>query len=196
MSAEARNPEKRRMEEAEPKASSAAVPIVIFFVLMAVLYAGTLYLDRYSGGFNPLVYSPNIDAPKPPDDIDPKGKIVYSQACMPCHQANGQGMAGQFPPLAGSEWVLTANPERMIRIVLNGASGPMTAKGAQYNNVMVPWRDVLKDEDIAAVVTYVRNEWGNKASAVTAQQVKAVRDATADKSGPWTEPELLQVPEQ
>ena len=124
MNADARNSENRRIEEAEPKASSVAVPVVIFLVLMVLLYAGLFFLDRTAGGFSPMVYAPNAKAPAAPGGPDPKGKLVYNQACAPCHQANGLGLAGQFPPLVGSEWVLAASPERAIRIVLNGAAGP------------------------------------------------------------------------
>ena len=73
----------------------------------------------------------------------------------------------------------------------------MTVKGAAYSNVMVPWRDVLSDADVAAVASFIRNnaDWGNKASFVTPTQVKAIRDETKDRSGrPWTADELLKVP--
>ena len=87
-------------------------------------------------------------------------------------------------------------PNRIIRIVLNGAAGPFVVNGAQYNNVMVPWRDALSDDDIAAVLTYIRNDWGNKSPAVTPAQVKVIRDATKDKAGSWTMEELKAVSEK
>ena len=191
-------------DESEPKALSTAVPVIVFIALALVLYWGVVFLDEHAGGFNAKVYQPfesekALAAMQPKTEGDVvflKGKDVFGRTCAPCHQATGQGLPGQFPPLVGSEWVLTPNPERAIRIVLNGLTGPVAVKGAEFNNTMVPWRDALTDEDIAAVATYVRNEWGNKASAVTADQVKKIRDATADKVGSWTAEEVLQAPEK
>jgi len=106
------------------------------------------------------------------------------------------GTPGMFPPLGGSEWVNAEGHQRIIRIVLNGLSGPIEVSGAQFNNVMVPWRDILKDEDIAAVLTFIRSEWGNKGDPVPVEEVKAVRAATPDRASPWTADELKQVPEK
>ncbi len=189
--------------ETEPKAALVAAPVTLFAALAILLYWGMLYLDKHAGGFNPQVYPPYdsyaaVKAVQPKsegDEVFEKGKKVYALSCSPCHQTSGLGMAGMFPPLAGSEWVLTPKAGRAIRIVLHGAAGPMEVKGEQYNNAMVPWRDVLSDEDIAAVLTYVRNEWGNKAGPVSPDDVKKIRDATADRSASWTAQELLQIPE-
>jgi mono/diheme cytochrome c family protein len=84
----------------------------------------------------------------------------------------------------------------MIRIVLNGLQGPIVVNGAEYNNVMLPWRDQLTDQDIAAVITFVRGnkEWGNNAGPASPAQVKAIRDATADRGTYWSPSELLGIP--
>src|SRR5690606_29517374 len=108
------------------------------------------------------------------------GEQVYA-VCAACHQQNGQGMAGSWPPLVGSEWLLN-NPEVPIRIVLHGLEGPITVKGQAYDNIMQAWADQLNDEQIAAVLTYARSSWGNNAPAVTAEQVAAVREATQDQA--------------
>jgi mono/diheme cytochrome c family protein len=125
-----------------------------------------------------------------------KGRRIYRANCAACHQESGLGVSGQFPPLAGSDWVLTEGPNRIIKLVLNGISGPIKVNGQTYNNVMVPWRDTLKDEDIAAVVTYIRSEWGNKASDVKPEQVAKIREATRDKVGSWTADALLALPDK
>ncbi|MFN7141031.1 MAG: c-type cytochrome, partial [Limisphaerales bacterium] len=150
-----------------------------------------------AGGFNKMVYAPYrsmAELPVPAGDDTALGRRVYMASCAPCHQANGMGMAGQFPPLAGSEWVLTPGPGRAIRIVLDGVAGPMEVRGVHYNNAMVPWRDNLSDEEIAAVVTFIRNEWGNQASKVTPEQVAELRAATAGR-GTYTAEELLRLPD-
>lgn len=100
------------------------------------------------------------------------GKTQYA-VCMACHGADGGGAAGIGPPLAGSEWVL-GPVENLIRIQLRGLMGPIKVKGTDYNLVMPPQAH-QNDEQIAAVLTYIRNNFGNKASAVTAEQVSALR---------------------
>ena len=111
------------------------------------------------------------------------GKEVYMKAaagggmCFTCHQPNGEGMAGQFPPLAGSDWVL-GDKERLIKISMYGLIGEIEVNGVKYNNVMAPPGippGSLTDEQIANVLTYIRNDWGNSASAVSAEEVAAVR---------------------
>lgn len=108
----------------------------------------------------------------------PDGAQLY-QRCATCHQVNGAGVAGAFPPLAGSEFVLAANPTAAIRVVLRGMQGPVTVKGATYNSVMVAYGTgaEMSDAEVAAVLTYVRSAWGNSASAVTPDQVAAERPA-------------------
>jgi len=108
--------------------------------------------------------------------------------CATCHQPDGKGLPGTFPPLAGSE-LLTGPAEKPIAIVLHGLNGPVTVAGAEYNGMMMPW-GTLSDEQIAAILTYERSSWGNAASAVTAAEVAAVRKATASRTTPWTIKEL------
>ena len=111
------------------------------------------------------------------------GKEVYMKAatgggmCFTCHQPNGEGLAGQFPPLAGSDWVL-GDKERLIKISMYGLMGEIDVNGVKYNNVMAPPGippGSLSDVQIANVLTYIRNDWGNSASAVSAEEVATVR---------------------
>jgi nitrite reductase (NO-forming)/hydroxylamine reductase len=102
------------------------------------------------------------------------GEKVYQTYCTACHQPNGQGLAGAFPPLAGSDYLL-ADKNRAISTVVNGLSGEITVNGVKYNAVM-PNLSYLKDEQIANVVTYVMNSWGNEGYQVSAAEVAAVRN--------------------
>jgi cbb3-type cytochrome c oxidase subunit III len=102
------------------------------------------------------------------------GQKVYTTNCSSCHQANGKGQPGVFPPLAGNT-VVTGDPTKVIGIVKNGLSGKITVNGTTYNGQMPAWKATLSNNDIAAVITYVRSAFGNKASAVTAAQVAAVK---------------------
>lgn len=104
----------------------------------------------------------------------PDGKAIYDAKCAACHQPSGQGMPGTFPPLAGNKDV-TGDAKSVIAAVAKGKSGALTVAGTAYNSSMPAWRGQLSDAEIAAVVTYVRSAWGNKASAVTEKQVSAVK---------------------
>jgi mono/diheme cytochrome c family protein len=97
---------------------------------------------------------------------------VYAANCSSCHQANGQGVAGAFPPLAGNA-IVNGDATKVIHIVKYGLTGPVQVAGKSYNGQMPAWSPQISDGDIASVITYIRSSWGNKASAVTAAQVTA-----------------------
>jgi mono/diheme cytochrome c family protein len=112
----------------------------------------------------------------------------YQAVCATCHQAEGQGMPGVFPPLAGSEW-MTGNPEVPIRITLLGLTGPIDVKGVTYNAMMPP-PPGLSDEQIAEAITFARTNFGNQASEVTVDQVQEVRAALGGRTEPFRAEEL------
>ena len=190
--------------DAEPTVSMTTLPIWLVVVLLLLLFAAGLRFDSQGGWFSASVYGPygslqNLEAWQPalggPDPLV-LGRQVYNKpTCVACHQANGQGLPGQFPPLVKSDMLLEPEPGRVIRIVLNGLQGPMIVNGQSFNNAMVPWKDVLSDEEIAAVLTYVRQnkDWGNSAPAVTAEQVKAIREKTKDRFSSYTADELMKI---
>lgn len=101
------------------------------------------------------------------------GKRIYETNCNACHQAQGQGIAGAFPPLAGSDY-LNADHQRAINVILKGLSGPITVNGIKYNGVMPAMQ--LSDEDIANVLTFLLNNWENEGGAVTPEDVAAQRE--------------------
>ena len=116
------------------------------------------------------------------------GRAVFMRTCVTCHQQTGAGIQGSFPPLVENP-VVTGDKARLIRLVLHGLSGPVVVKGQPYNNVMPPWRS-LSDAEMAAVLTYVRSNFGNAANAVTPAEVAAERAATASRTAMWTATEL------
>lgn len=125
-----------------------------------------------------------------------QGKEIYSREgfCGTCHQLGGEGLsASQFPPLAGTQWVL-GSEERLIKITLKGLYGPMEVLGKQYGGQvpMTPFEGMLNDEEVAAVLTYVRNAFGNEASAISPATVQQVRAAIEGKTGFYTAEELLE----
>ena len=126
-----------------------------------------------------------------------KGEEVFRREghCGTCHQEDGKGLTSSgFPPLAGTKWVL-GDEERLIKLTLKGVMGPITVQGIDYPGhvPMTPFEGLLNDEEIASVLTYVRNAFGNKASVIEADQVKTVRKALGSKVGFYTPAELLQA---
>jgi len=178
------------------------LPLVMLFVLSGcVLFAAT-YLNRYSGHFDPSIYDENLLPTKgaPVElKVDPiaLGKRLFNTggACFTCHQPNGEGIPGAYPPLAGSEWA-NGPVDRVVRIVLDGLQGPVHVEGKTFGAAVMPafgqsgfnW----SDEQIAAVLTYVRQEWTNKSPAITEDQVAKIHQETADHKA-WSEGDLLQV---
>lgn len=188
-------------ERSEPLEGREPTPLWLITVMGLIVFFAGFYLANYSGGFKPLVFDERaggqLATAQPPKPVDMMvlGKRTFLNNCQQCHQETGVGLPGQYPPLAGSEWVQAGDPSRIIRIVLDGFHGPVTVKGQTFNNVMVPWRTVLNDQQIAAVLTYVRQAWGNQAAPVTEDQVKAIRAQTQNRTGtPWTAAELEQIP--
>jgi mono/diheme cytochrome c family protein len=121
------------------------------------------------------------------------GKKVFTTICAACHQQSGEGVEAMFPPLAGSEWA-TGDEAKLVRIILQGLIGPIEVAGEPFAGAMPGWADMLKDAEVAAVATYIRNSWGNKAAPVTAATVTEIRKATTTRKTPWTAADLAQVP--
>lgn len=109
------------------------------------------------------------------------GEARFTGTCSVCHQATGQGLPSVFPPLAGSDFLM-ADKQRSINIVLNGLSGKVAVNGNSFNSVMPPMSQ-LNDDELANILTYVRNSWGNSGEAVSADEVKAMRASTKRPEG-------------
>ena len=127
----------------------------------------------------------------PPKQASP-GETIYEMACLPCHQPEGKGLPGVYPPLAGSEWV-RGDAARLIKIVLHGLQGPITIAGQNFGGpgaVPMPAMGGLSDEQIADVLTFVRGTFGPNAAAVKAADVQAIRSAAGSRETPWSESEL------
>lgn len=188
-------------EQMEPRDSYAPIPLWVVILFVGMVFWGGVYLTYYSGGFKSTVFNryqrgPVSEAPKGPPDPMVLGKRVFTANCAACHQPTGLGVPGAFPPLAGSEWVQSGDwhgDNHLVRVVLHGLQGPIDVEGKAFNGVMPPWQQ-LKDEEIAAVLTYIRNEWGNSAPPVTPEHVAKIRAETAGHPQPFTEAELKAIP--
>jgi len=179
------------------------LPLALLFIFSGLIFYGGTYLNRYSGHFSAEVF----DERKLPGgeiqvvQIDPitLGKRQYALACVTCHMPNGQGLPTVYPSLVDSEWV-TGSEERLIRIVMHGLKGPVTVKGETFNAAAMPSFGQVpgsgynwSDERIAAVLTYIRQEWGNDATPIETATVAAIR-AEIPARAEWSEAELLAIP--
>lgn len=195
-------------EKREPRVGLEPLSIWLIAVYGLAIFCGGAYLGRYSGSFS----GDGLDYGSAPTkakgagaagaetqvaELTPaeRGKKIFTANCATCHQGSGLGVAGQYPPLAGSEYVL-GGTRRLGMILLKGLEGPLTVKGAQYGSaVMQPWEKALTDAKIADVLTYIRSEWGNNASPVSAEGISALRKELAGHPGSFHEGDLKAVPD-
>jgi mono/diheme cytochrome c family protein len=190
-------------EKDDPRDGYEPIPLWLVSAFMALVFWAGGYLAFNSGGFQSDVYNPTQvswtgggGVAKGPPDPMVVGKRLFTANCVACHQATGQGVAGQFPTLVGSEWVLGGDwhgDNHLVKILLHGLQGPIQVKGNTYNGAMPPWKQ-LKDDQIAMILTYIRNEWGNSAPPITAEQVAKVREETAGQTEPYTQNQLKAIP--
>lgn len=181
-------------EKAEPTESMKPMPVVLMFIFGLLLGWGGYYIGEYNGDFRPDVFDPNwVPGGGGGEEIefDPiaRGKKLFQKQCQQCHQVDGMGLPGTYPPLVASDWLLNSET-RPIKILIKGLSGSVTVLGKTYNGNMPPvghWRD----RDIAAVLTHVRSTWGNSATEITEEMVTKVREEISERTKPWKGPELL-----
>lgn len=186
-------------EKEEPQEGFSPVPIFLMFIFAALCFWGGVYLVEHSGGYRWDAYSPDFDpnagAPKPVEiALFDRGAKVYRNQCAQCHQADGNGVLGVYPPLVASSWV-TGHPQVVSRILINGLNGPILVKGSKYNGNMPAFGSsglALSDKDIAGVITYIRQEWGNSASDVTVATIGEYSDLYAGRSVPWQAADLKE----
>ena len=183
-------------EQAEPRDGREPVPLWLVVFYGAVVFWGGYYLASYNGGFRPDVYdekSSRVGAAVDSEsaELEPavQGKRLYTVNCAACHQQSGKGVAGQFPPLAASEWVI-GEPAVLIRILLHGLQGPVSVIGETYNGNMPAFGAKLDDQQLSLVLTYIRQSWGNEAEAITPDWIALVRENEQARQAAWTAQEL------
>jgi mono/diheme cytochrome c family protein len=188
-------------ESRDPTEGHERAPWWLWAVVAAALFWGGWYLGRYGGVFGPTPHLTYLQrdsfvvaqatAETTQADADPvqAGQAIYTERCQACHQQNGRGLPGVFPPLIGSEWE-TGDPDTPVRILLHGLHQPIEVAGETFNGVMPAWGSTLSDEEIAAVVTFIRQWDVNDAGPVEPKRVGQLRAETAGRTQPWTADEL------
>ncbi len=143
-------------------------------------------ITSQSAGLSPVVRPADETASAAPKLTGP-----FQTVCATCHQQNGMGLPGAFPPLAGSEWLL-GNPEIPVRVVLLGLTGPIQVKGTKFASTMPP-PPGLSDAQIAEAISFARSHFGNHAGAVDVGLVKKVRSELAGRTKSWSADELAAI---
>lgn len=192
-----------------PPSSKPPVPgrdplLIWIYVIGAALFVWMcFFVASHSGRFNSRVIEPwkspeQLAKAQPPalTSLIDKGRGLYASFCSQCHQFDGMGDPQKAPSLKDAEWLMGTGPNRLGRIMLNGFTGPILIQGKTWNLNMPSWKNNMTDEQIAAVLNYTRNEWGNKASEFTPAQISKIRESTRTRSTPWTAEELRRIPEQ
>lgn len=191
-------------EQYEPHEGNERVPVWMFLVFIGLAMWGGWYVSEFDGEFRSDIYDgPDAfrvtdysqpGSPKKPLDPEKLGKRVFN-TCITCHQANGEGIVGKYPPLNQSEWV-QGDDRILARILLNGLDGPIEVRGQKFNNQMPAWKQ-LSDYDIAAVLTHVRQSWDNDLPSVAPSTITAVREEIASETAAFKPEDLkaMELPE-
>ncbi len=202
-----------RREHTEPGFGEVPLPLWLMAVCgVTIMWAG-VYLGMFYGGFRGDIFNERDTSPRlmfaeqgaaagadaeggaaaAAESPVAQGRKLYAANCVACHQPTGMGIPGQFPPLAKSEYV-NGGSKRLGMILLKGVQGPLKVEGLPYNGAMPAWEKVLTDKKIAAILTYIRQEWGNTSGEIKPEQIAAARKEFAGRADPWTEADLLAVP--
>lgn len=199
----------REKSEPEAKPTPVSLWVVVFIGALGIIAGGYFQANTGSslGSANKLGYSYALTYPEGagggaatlseeelhlPDNWKMAGKAIYAQ-CVACHSANGEGQPGLYPPLKGSEFVIKGE-KRLAAILQHGITGALTVNGKPYNGQMQPLGAGMTDKQLAQLLTYIRNEWGNQASVIYEDQIKALRKELGNRPA-YTETELRAIPE-
>ena len=179
----------RQRENQDPNESNRPLPWFLVMSLGAMAMWGAFYIVSTPSGENSAYGDQRTVADLRPvvatagaaPTVD--GKQLYAAKCAACHQGSGLGVAGVFPPVAASEWVL-GDEKILTNILLHGVNGEMIVKGNKYNGAMPAWKS-LSDDELAAVLTYIRSDWGNAAPPIKPETIKSQRELTKGRQEPY-----------
>ena len=187
-------------EKHPPTQGFLIAPLIFVFMFGCLIFVCSIQLAHSTNGFQ--IHPPQeivelSDEEKETQRLERKydsGKKIFALRCASCHQANGLGIPNQYPPLADSEWV-SANPALITKIILKGLKGEITVKGEKYgtssavNMAAVP----IDDREIANVVTYVRQAWGNDSSELTEVEVSRIKSESVNQIDQWVGEDLQSI---
>ena len=176
------------------------MPALLFALLAAFLFWGDTHILSQGGDLDARVHYPfvssnelaSLSIREPEDPRMTQGRAVFSMVCKACHMEDGLGNVGNgCPPLVGSDWALAGDPSRISAIVLKGLTGPITVSGKEYGTGTMLALESFSDDEIAGVLSFIRNNWSNKAPMIEPSLVKKVRGQVKDHPGYMNVPELM-----
>ena len=184
----------------EPTKGFLQAPLIFVFVFGCLIFVCSIQLAHTTNDF--ALHPPEETEELSPDqkeDLRKERKIssgekIFAARCASCHQTNGLGIAGQYPPLAGSEWV-TSDPGIITNIILKGLKGEIVVKGETYGKTAAMNMAAvdIDDSEIANVVSYVRQAWGNKAEEIFEDEVASIRADSTEKQDQWTGDQIISM---
>jgi mono/diheme cytochrome c family protein len=177
-------------ENPEPEEGTRPMPWSVLvltecLVVFCIVYIGYANVDTPSEWGDGRSPSELAGGPPAAGATKVDGAAVFASSCAGCHQATGAGLPGVFPPLAGSEWVL-GKDGTAAAIVMQGVTGDLTVKGTTYKGAMPAFKAQLSDDQVAAVLSHVRYQWGNTAAPVNAATIAKVRSELGSRVEPFT----------
>ena len=182
-------------EKHPPTIGFLRAPLIFVFVFGCLVFVCSIQLAKTTNEFRlhpmekTVELTPELMEERRFERKIESGKQLFTSKCSLCHQANGMGLAGQFPPLAGSRWA-TSDPGLIVNIILKGLKGPIVVKGETYGQALNMIPIPLNDREIASITTYVRKTWGNQASEITKEEVSGFRAESSKQVDQWTGEEL------
>ena len=184
----------------EPTEGFLQAPLIFVFVFGCLIFVCSIQLAHTTNDFQ--LHPPKEIVELTPEEKEAlrlerkisSGEKVFAVRCASCHQANGLGIAGQYPPLDGSNWV-TSDPGIITNIILKGLKGEIVVKGETYGtSAAVNMAAVaISDREIANVVTYVRQAWGNNAEEIFEDEVASIRSDSAEQQDQWTGDQIISM---
>lgn len=178
----------RQREYSDPYERNGPVPRVVVALVLGVLVWAVTYIVTTQRDDDPTLGDrrsrATLEGKAKGATASANGGELYAANCAACHQTSGTGLPGAFPPLAGSEWVL-GQEKVLANILLHGISGRLTVRQVSYNGAMPSFKEKFDDNEIAAILTYVRGNFGNGAGKVAADLVATERAASKDRTTPW-----------
>lgn len=182
-------PPQQRRENPEPHERNRPIPTPLLILGALLVAVGACYIGMADietpGTWGDGRQAAELAGREAQAPVASDGAALFTANCAACHQAGGTGVPGVFPPLAGSEWV-KGRDSTAAAIVIHGITGQLTVKGSPYNGAMPAFGAALNDEQIAAVLTYLRSQWGNNAAPVSVQTVALAREAHQARTTPFS----------
>lgn len=183
-------------ERVLPEEGNETGPWWLYAIILVTFAFGFFYIGFYFGEFTyqpHQLYISQAENEAPAEEAELSqmelGENIYGRVCSTCHQSNGEGVDGAFPTLVGTDYV-TGNVGRFAGIIVHGLYGEMEVNSDTYNGNMPAWGEEISDEEVAAVMTYVRNSFGNNSSDVPVDSIKSYRETYGDRTSQWEVGEL------